>query len=540
MFLRTATSTLAVLALTVPAFGDVSPAEVWQNWIEYYQANGYNVTEGTREEAGDTLILRDVAITYAAPGDELDLRFVAPEISLLATGDGRVRTTLADTIPMSVRFTEDGEDVTLTGALTLRDSEIVTSGSAEDMTHDSRMGEVSLALQTMQTGATTRDLPVTLTIANLTSRQNVTRTDAMRFDVEMAAERLNLEADLADLGDAGTGDDGTGDDGSEGSEGPTRVKLSGVVNDLRGASTGVMPLDADPGTDMAAALRAGLDVSGNLAAGAGRFELDVAGTDAEGQPENVAGHYTVEGTDVSFGFGADGLKYQGAIDSTAAEFTVTGLPAPISYSMAETTFDVQMPVLKSDEPAPFKLAYSIGGLSLADGIWDMFDPQKVLPRDPASLDIDVTGLMRLTMDLFDPALAKAAEAAGDDAAGSDGMDATGDDAATPNPFEPTEISLNKIALSAVGASFDSSGELRVPESGDMTQPVGTLNARIEGVNGLIDRLVQLGVLNSDEVAGYRMMLAMFARPAPEGGDALVSEFEFREGGEIFANGQQVK
>lgn len=540
MFLRTATSTLAVLALTVPAFGDVSPAEVWQNWIEYYQANGYNVTEGTREEAGDTLILRDVAITYAAPGDELDLRFVAPEISLLATGDGRVRTTLADTIPMSVRFAEDGEDVTLTGALTLRDSEIVTSGSAEDMTHDSRMGEVSLALQTMQTGATTRDLPVTLTIANLTSRQNVTRTDAMRFDVEMAAERLNLEADVADLDDAGTGDDG-----SEGSEGPTRVKLSGVVNDLRGASTGVMPLDADPGTDMAAALRAGLDVSGNLVAGAGRFELDVAGTDAEGQPENVAGHYTVEGTDVSFGFGADGLKYQGAIDSTAAEFTVTGLPAPISYSMAETTFDVQMPVLKSDEPAPFKLAYSIGGLSLADGIWDMFDPQKVLPRDPASLDIDVTGLMRLTMDLFDPALAKAAEAAGDDAAvsdgtGSNGMDATGDDGATPNPFEPTEISLNKIALSAVGASFDSSGELRVPESGDMTQPVGTLNARIEGVNGLIDRLVQLGVLNSDEVAGYRMMLAMFARPAPEGGDALVSEFEFREGGEIFANGQQVK
>lgn len=538
MFLRTATSTLAVLALTVPAFGDVSPAEVWQSWIEYYQANGYSVTEGTREEAGDTLILRDVAITYAAPGDELDLSFVAPEISLLATGDGRVRTTLADTIPMSVRFTEDDEEVTLTGALTLRDSEIVTSGSAEDMTHDSRMGEVSLALQTLQTGATTRELPVTLTLANLTSRQNVTRSDAMRFDVEMAAERLSLDADITDL------DDG-GDDAAGGGDGPTSFKLSGSLNDLRGASTGVMPLEADPATDMAAALRAGLDVSGSLAAGAGRFELAVAGTDSDGQPENVAGHYTVEGTDVSFGLGPDGLKYQGAIDSTAAEFTVTGLPAPISYSMAETTFDVQMPVLKSDEPAPFKLAYSIGGLSLADGIWDMFDPQKVLPRDPASLDIDVTGLMRLTMDLFDPALAQAAEAAdedaaGDDAAGSDGMDATGDDTATPNPFEPIEISLNKIALSAVGASFDSSGELRVPEGGDMTQPVGTLNARIEGVDGLIDRLVQLGVLNSDEVAGYRMMLAMFARPAPEGGDALVSEFEFREGGEIFANGQQVK
>ena len=99
---------------------------------------------------------------------------------------------------------------------------------------------------------------------------------------------------------------------------------------------------------------------------------------------------------------------------------------------------------------------------------------------------------------------------------------------------------NKLALNALGASIDASGELSVPEGGNPEQPVGQVQARFNGVNGLIDRLVQLGVIAPDEVAGYRMMLTMFARPAPEGGDALVSQFEFREGGQIFANGQQVQ
>lgn len=533
MFLRTATSTLAVLALTVPAFGDVSPAEVWQGWVEYYQANGYNVTEGAREQAGDTLTLRDVAFTYASPEAGVDLRAVAAEITLLATGDGRVRTRLSDTIPLTMQFAApddaEGEDATLIGVVNLRDGEILSSGSPDDMTHETRMAEVAVVLQTVQTGDTTREIPVSLRIANLTSRQSVTRSDMLRFGVEMSADQLNLDADLANLPDFDSEEDGSGDTG------PATFTLTGTVSDLRGASTGVVPLDAATGSDMAAALRAGFDISGNLAAGGGRFEVAADGTDADGQPKNLSGHYALTGPDLAFALGPDGMKYQGALDAVEGAFSFSDIPVPISYSVAETTFDVQMPVLKSDEPAPFKLAYSIGGLTLADGIWDMFDPQKVMPRDPASLDIDITGMLRLAMDLFDPALAQAAEAAGADTAGNAAVHE-----AAPVPFEPTEISLNKIALSAVGASFDSSGELRVPEGGDKTQPVGTLNARLEGVNALIDRLVQLGVVGSEEVAGYRMMLAMFARPAPEGGDALVSEFEFREGGEIFANGQQVK
>ncbi|SEH96550.1 DUF2125 domain-containing protein [Paracoccus alkenifer] len=509
MPLRTATSTLAVLALTVPAFADVSPAEVWQNWVEYYQANGYSVTEGAREEAGDTLTLRDVALAYQAAEPAMDLRVVVPEISMQATGDGRVRTTMSETIPITAAFDADGDDVTLIGALTTRDADIVSSGSAEDMAHESRMGEVVVALQTVTVDGDTKDVPVALALANLTSKQQITRTDALRFAAEIAADRMTVDADLSNLND---------DDGD-----PVSIKVTGGLDDLRGASAGVLPLDLNPSEDMAAALRGGMDVDATFAVGTGRFDFDFSGTDDDGETRQVVGGYTIDGTELSVGLGAQGLKYQGAIDATAVELTIPDIPGPIAYSLAETTFDIQVPVLKSDEPAPFKLAYSIGKLTLGDAIWDLFDAERVLPRDPASIDVDVTGLVRLAMDLFDPALAEAA--------GNDESD---------QPFEPVEVALNKIALSAVGASFDSSGELRIPEGGDVTQPVGHLNARIEGLNGLIDRLVQLGVVGNEEVMSYRMMLAMFARPAPEGGDALVSEFEFREDGGIFANGQQVQ
>jgi len=193
--------------------------------------------------------------------------------------------------------------------------------------------------------------------------------------------------------------------------------------------------------------------------------------------------------------------------------------------------------------------------------------------------------MRVTRDLFDPALMHAAEeaAAGDATAGADaagdttadgaadagqaatdgategteapadgdaGQAATDDtaemdaDAATgtdapPMPFEPVEVTINRVSLDAVGAKVSANGALRAPEGGDISTPVGQISARLEGVNGLIDKLAAAGLVPQEQVQGFRMMLAMFAKPA-DGADSLVSEIEFREGGQVFANGQQIK
>lgn len=574
MFLRTTSSALAVLALSTPVFADVTPAEVWQNWIDYYKASGYAVTEGAREEAGETLTLKDVTIAFDDPTSEAGLSFTTPEITLTATGDGGVRTVMSETSTAFMTFqNEEGEDIRLDGTLSMPGNESVSSGSAADMTNDSKAAEIVMALDKVTTAEGEKAFPLSVRLTNVTSHQRHVDGDVIAIDATVDADRLEL---------AGSFDDTEG-------ERPGRVGLEGGMDALKFAGKFAMPKGVDLSRDMNAALKAGLSMDGTMSAGAGQFSFDFAGKDEEGKDQTANGSTDMKGFDLAFAMSAAGLKYSGSADSSSAEVTMSDLPFPISYGIENSTFDLQMPVMQSDEPAPFKFAYSLGGLTLADGIWNLFDPQSQLPRDPASLDVDVTGMTRVAMDLFDPANMQAIEAQADQAgsaadtvpadapaadapatdapaADAPATDApatdpaapaapaadsdatapvTGETAADaspsqPNPFEPTEITINKIALDAVGAKVDASGQLSVPEGGSVDAPVGKIEARMDGVNGLIDRLAQMGFIPEDQVAGVRMMLAMFARPAPEGGDALVSEFEFREGGQIFANGQQVK
>ena len=61
MNLRLTSSALALAAMTAPAFADVTPEQVWQSWLDYYQSIGYTVTEGKRDTAGETLTNRAYA-----------------------------------------------------------------------------------------------------------------------------------------------------------------------------------------------------------------------------------------------------------------------------------------------------------------------------------------------------------------------------------------------------------------------------------------------------------------------------------------------
>ena len=109
----------------------------------------------------------------------------------------------------------------------------------------------------------------------------------------------------------------------------------------------------------------------------------------------------------------------------------------------------------------------------------------------------------------------------------------------PSPFEPIDFTINQFALSGAGANITASGTLAASGEAGMETPVGQINARGEGVNGLLDNLVKIGVVPAEQIQGVRMMMAMFTK-AGDTPDSLTMDIEFREGGSIFANGQQVK
>ncbi|MEF9601171.1 DUF2125 domain-containing protein [Paracoccus sp. PXZ] len=520
MNLRLTSSALALAAMTAPALADVTSEQVWQSWVDYYQSLGYSVTEGKRDKAGDTLTLSDVAISGGVPDSQVS--FSIPQVTLSDSGDGKVRTVFADQMTGEAHGTDpDGQSYSLPFTVDLPGNVIITSGAAEDMTHDFDYPTMDFTLTTIKSGDKETPLPIKVGVADSTGTFHIVAGSPAKYDYAMQSGKVTFSGDV---------------DSEEGD----KVKFEGSLSDLETTGEMAVPGDAKIEEDMNAALKAGLAMSGVLKAGALVASFDFAGTDEAGQPTSGAGKYDGKGFDLSYNLSQDGMVYQAGSDAGSFELTSSDMPFPINYAIESGSFDMQLPVMQSDEAQPFKFAYSLAGLTLGDAIWNLFDAQGQLPRDPASLDIDVTGQMKVTKDIFDPAsMAPAPEEAPADGTteSAEGMDAA---EAEPQPFEPVEVSINQFALNALGAKVNAEGALKAPETGDMTTPVGEINASYEGVNGLIDKLGAMGLIPEDQIMGVRMMMAMFAKPVAEGEDKLETKLEFKEDGSIFANGQQIK
>lgn len=538
MNLRLTSSALALAAMTAPAFADVTPEQVWQSWLDYYQSMGYTVTEGKRDTAGETLTLSQVVIAGGPEDSRVTLDI--PQVAL--TGDGgKVTTVYADKITgLATGKNEAGEAYEVPFAVDMPRNSIVTSGAAEDMTHEFDYPQIDLTLTTMKSGDKETALPIKLGVADSSGTFHIVAGSPAKYDYAMKAGKITFAG--------------------EGAEAETdKVKFDGTLDGAEISGELALPQGVKPEEDMNAALKAGVVLNGTIKAGALMANFDFAGTSDDGQPQTGSGKYDGKGFDLSFAMSQDGLSYQAGSDAGSFQLTTSDVPFPVSYAIESGSFDLQMPVMKSDEAQPFKFAYSLAGLTLGDDLWNLFDAQGQLPRDPASLDLDVTGTAKVTRDLFDQtanAAADDATAPADatddataegmtDAAPADDAEAAADagaeaDAAADQPFAPVDLAINQFALNALGAKITAEGALKAPENGDMTAPLGQIEAHAEGLNALIDKLAAMGVIPQDQLMGVRMGLAMFAKPVAEGEDKLTSQIEFKDGGSIFVNGQQMK
>lgn len=506
MSLRLTSSALALMAFAMPAMADVTPEEVWQTWVDYFKTSGYEVTEGSRDLAGETLTLKNVALVAKSPDATIEMTI--PEVSMQSTGDGKVRTVYADTMPVKVSG-KDVDDKPYETSLTFNypGNEMITSGSKDDMTHDYTFPTLSVKLDEMKSGDEVTKIPVELTLKNSVGSFHTKSDSTASYDYSHKSESATFTA-AADKPEEG------------------KFNLTGSIDgiEMTGKLAGASK-DVNMQENLGAALDSGLALDGALKMGPLDLAFDFANTQ-DGEEQSGNGTYKTANADLTFAMSKDGVTYQINSGKADAVMQVNSLPFPVTYGMESSTLDLQMPVSKSDTPAPFKVAYSLAGLTLGDEIWNLFDAGKQLPRDPANLDIDVTGNAKVLKNLFDPATLAAAE----------GAEPTAGDEA---PLEPTDITINQISLKALGASIAATGELKPSETGGMETPVGKINAKYEGVNGLLDKLGTMGLIPQDQLGGVRMMLAMFARP-DGGDDKLATELEFKEGGSVFANGQQVK
>ena len=198
---------------------------------------------------------------------------------------------------------------------------------------------------------------------------------------------------------------------------------------------------------------------------------------------------------------------------------------PIDLEMETYGYRFAMPMTKSEEPQDFRLGLTFAGFTMNDFLWNLFDPGTVLPRDPATVSFDITGKGNWLFDLMDPDEAQAM-------------------AMADTPGELHEMNLSNLVVDAAGARLTGDGALTFDNTDTETfnglpRPEGEVNLTLLGGNGLIDKLVTMGLLPEDQALGARMMMGLFAVPG-EGEDVLNSKIEINDQGHVLANGQRIQ
>jgi hypothetical protein len=492
-----AVSVLALLTGSA-AFAQVTAQEVWDSWkgnLGLYGAEG--VTIGSEDYAGGVLTVSDISIAVA--DDEGSVNATLASLVLTEQSDGSVLVTMSEEFPIAISGPSSSGAGDMTVAMAVRQTglEMVVSGTADAMTYDIAATRYALEVDSVQDGDVTASGSFALN--DVKGTYSVETADMQSIGYDVAAASMDVVFAI--------------DDPAAG----TTFNMNGNVAAVASTADMVMPLPEN--TTPETVLMDGLAGEGGYTFGATNATFDMT---QQGMPIN--GTIGVEGGSLDFVASADAVGYSSLTSGLVIEGTSAMMPFPVRVSLAEYGFDILMPLSATDEPVDFALGINLTDLSVNDEIWAMLDPGAMLSHDPATLIIDLTGTARLFVDLANP----------DEAAGMAEMAA---------PGEVNSVSLNDLNLSIAGAQITGTGAFTFDNSDTTTipgvpRPEGALELQANGINGLIDTLVQMGLLPEEQVMGARMMLGLFT--VPVGDDQLTTKLEVNAEGHVIANGQRLQ
>lgn len=501
----TRTPTLSVLALTAmcgtPALAEVTSATLWAEWQEMALQTGAKMT-ATAVQNGGILKLTDLTYTLSDipmqagdnPESPATLTLVYPRLVLTDQDDGTVSVAFSE--PAVITFAMDDQDGEAVVSMAPEGFSMIAGGDTDARSYEMA---ADLFLVTLESLTEKDGTPIPADKVSMTAALTGWTSEYLVGEDTLVTS-TNLENfDLAAFVD----------------DGDAPVELSYQISGL--TSEGVTPMAIfDNPEDPAVLFRGGEELAGYVShEGSG---LILVSSDPR-EPFELATSSTGGGLALTV---VDGVvEYELGSEGLEVRAISPDLPFPVEFSAEEIGFGITVPMEAAAAPSPFGAGLTLAGLTISDGVWNMFDPTATLPRDPATLLVEVSGLVQLMMNLYD----------------------MNDDMTAP-PGDVKSLSLDTFELSFAGASLTGQGAVDI----DMSKPglapdapamVGEVNMQLVGANGLMDKLVAMGVLQSEDVMGARMMLGMFARPG-EGADTLVSKIELTPGNGLFANGMQLQ
>lgn len=500
-------STGSILALTIasgPAWADLRAEEVWTGIQSLMQDFGYTVS-ATETPTGNGLEVSGITMAIAMPEENGSVTVTIDDLSFAENDDGSVSVTFPEVMPIAITAAPEGEDdVSMQIDYANSGLELVVSGDVDTMLYAYSADSLSLSL------------------AELVINGAPIGRDAARFDVVM--QDVNGTASTTeggskqitqDLAMAGVSYDLVFND----PDSDDTALVTGSVATAQLNSSATLPEGFDPSDP--ASLTSGFATDGTLSFTNGQMEFAV--TDPSGTTSG-----TTQTGAVSLGFAMDdaALRYEFAATDQALSMSGSEMMVPISVSMARTGFTVEAPIAVSETPEDIALGVTLGGFEMSELLWNMLDPGAALPRDPATVALRMTGKVTPFVNLLDPVAMAQLEATG-------GV-----------PGELNALTLEDLTVEVAGAKLGGSGAFTFDNSdlqtfGGVPRPNGEVTLSLDGANGLIDKLIAMGVLTAQDAMGARMMMGMFAVPG-DGPDSLTSSIRINEQGHVLANGMRIQ
>lgn len=503
------------IALALPAtlvaqmaLADLTPAEVWGDWRQYMEGMGYTITADQSSD-GDVLTVSGISFGMQLPDEQGEMSMDVGTIRFERQSNGTVAVILPDSMPISMDMAPppgQGEPVKMTMSLTQSGHQMIASGTPDKIVSSYTADTLGMTIDQIIADGTTMD------------------GDALRMNM-LASGVINTttmtgQGDTRGYDQTGTINGMTYDLFMAPPDEPAKVSMQGQMQTLAYNTTGIVPNTLINAADMSAMIAAGFNVKGSFTYANGQTAITVE----DPQSGEMAFNTSSDGGTLGVEMGAAGLAYLVEQTNTKMNAQVSNLPFPVDLSMAKSAFNLMMPVTPSDEPQDFAFGLTMGDFVMSDMIWGIFDPTSQLPRDPATVSLDLTGTAKMFIDFFNP----------DSAAMM----------ATQTPGELEALKMNNLIVDVAGARLDGTGDF-IFDNTDMTtfpgmpKPVGEVNLNLVGGNGLLDKLVEMGLLPQDQAMGARMMMGLFAVPG-EAPDTLSSKIEFNEEGQVLANGQRIQ
>lgn len=498
-------SALALCALTTPAMADVTPQMVWDDLETYMQGFGYSVS-GTQTSSGADLTVNDVEMSVPIPDVDGTMTFSLETMTLVDQGDGTVAVSLPSAMPVRIQGVDGDDEIDVTVNLGQQGFALSVSGEPGDLTYDYTAEKMTVALGKMMSDGreiTPDMLRVDMESGPISGQSIVQRGEGMQtVTVDVASDQITYDVAFNDP------------DSSE--AGLFNGAMAGVFT----AGTWTVPEGADY-SDPVAVMEAGFELDFKLGHTGGNMEFAVtedSGT-THGRTSSDRGEAVVAMDKGTFTYELRGT-------GNKFEFSGPEVPMPVSAEFAEAGFALSMPMQPADAPQEASFELTFNDFKMAEMLWNTFDPAANLPRDPATLRLVLEATVSPFVNFFD-------QSALDEIDSEGGV-----------PGELNTMSLREILINAVGAKIAGSGDFTFDNSDlesfdGMPRPEGKLDLAISGANGLIDKLIAMGLMGDEDAMGARMMMGMFMVPGNEP-DTATSVIEVNAEGHVLANGQRLK